>query len=278
MFDTEYDAFKAYCEIYPENATLLVDTYNVLKSGVPNAIKAFKEILWPKGIKKCAIRIDSGDITYLSKKARRMLDEAGLTECKIVASNSLDEWLIRDLVVQGAKIDVFGVGERLITSKSSPVFNGVYKLVAIEKKDGTIVPKIKVSESSAKITNPHFKKLYRLYERDSGKAIADQLCVYDEVIDDTKPLEIFDPIDTWKRKVVTNFIAKEMHVTIFKNGELVYDLPSLPEIQKYCAGQVDTLWEEVKRFEYPHQYYVDLSQKLWDIRHHLLSEVTSPKK
>jgi len=278
MFDTEYDAFKAYCEIYPENATLLVDTYNVLKSGVPNAIKAFKEILWPKGIRKCAIRIDSGDITYLSKKARRMLDEAGLTECKIVASNSLDEWLIRDLVVQGAKIDVFGVGERLITSKSSPVFNGVYKLVAIEKKDGTIVPKIKVSESSAKITNPHFKKLYRLYERDSGKAIADQLCVYDEVIDDTKPLEIFDPIDTWKRKVVTNFIAKEMHVTIFKNGELVYDLPSLPEIQKYCAGQVDTLWEEVKRFEYPHQYYVDLSQKLWDIRHHLLSEVTSPKK
>ena len=199
MFDSEYDAFKAYCEIYPENATLLVDTYNVLKSGIPNAIRAFKEVLLPKGINKCAIRIDSGDITYLSRKARKMLDEAGLTECRIVASNSLDEWLIRDLVVQGAQIDVFGVGERLITSKSSPVFTGVYKLVAVEERDGTIVPKIKVSESSAKITNPHFKKLYRLYERDSGKAIADQLCVYDEVIDETRPLVIFDPIDTWKR-------------------------------------------------------------------------------
>jgi nicotinate phosphoribosyltransferase len=255
----------------------LVDTYNVLKSGVPNAIRAFKEILLPKGITKCAIRLDSGDITYLSKKARKMLDDAGLTECKIVASNSLDEWLIRDLVVQGAKIDVFGVGERLITSKSSPVFNGVYKLVAVEKNDGTIVPRIKVSESSAKITNPHFKKFYRLYERNSGKAIADQLCVYDETIDDTKPLEIFDPIDTWKRKVVTDFIAKEMHVPIYKGGKLVYKLPSLPEIQKYCAEQVDTLWEEVKRFESPHNYYVDLSQKLWDIKHGLISEVTAPE-
>ena len=216
MFDSEYEAFKAYCEIYPNNATLLVDTYNVLKSGVPNAIKAFKEILVPKGITKCGIRLDSGDITYLSKKARKMLDEAGFTECKIVASNSLDEWIIRDLIIQGAEIDVFGVGERLITSKSSPVFDGVYKLVATETPDGTVVPKIKISESSAKITTPHFKKFYRLYERDSGKAIADQLCVFDETIDDTKPLEIFDPIDTWKRKVVTNFIAKEMQVQIFK--------------------------------------------------------------
>ncbi|MGI6038794.1 MAG: nicotinate phosphoribosyltransferase [Clostridiales bacterium] len=277
MFDSEYEAFKAYCEIYPNNATLLVDTYNVLKSGVPNAIKAFKEILVPKGITKCGIRLDSGDITYLSKKARKMLDEAGFTECKIVASNSLDEWIIRDLIIQGAEIDVFGVGERLITSKSSPVFDGVYKLVATETPDGTVVPKIKISESSAKITTPHFKKFYRLYERDSGKAIADQLCVFDETIDDTKPLEIFDPIDTWKRKVVTNFIAKEMQVQIFKDGKLVYDLPPLPEIQKFCAEQVGTLWDEVKRFESPHNYYVDLSQKLWDIRHGMLSDITAPK-
>ena len=270
MFDSEYEAFKAYCEIYPNNATLLVDTYNTLKSGVPNAIRVFKEVLLPKGITKCAIRLDSGDITYLSKKARKMLDDAGLTECKIVASNSLDEWIIRDIIMQGAKVDLFGVGERLITSKSDPVFDGVYKLVAIEKEDGTILPKIKISENVAKITNPHFKKIYRLYEKETGKAIADLLCVYDEVIDDTRPLEIFDPINTWKRKTVTDFIARELHVPIFKQGKLVYELPSIHEIKKYCADQVETLWDEVKRFENPHNYYVDLSQKLWDIKHDLL--------
>ena len=204
MFDDEYTAFKTYCELYPHGATLLVDTYNVLKSGVPNAIRAFKEVLWPKGIKSCAIRLDSGDITYLSKRARQMLDEAGLTDCKIIASNSLDENIIRDILHQGAKVDAFGVGERLITSKSDPVFGGVYKLAAIEKEDGTIVPKIKISENAAKITNPHFKKVYRLYENKSGKAIADLICVHDEVIDPTQPLEIFDPDYTWKRETLTD--------------------------------------------------------------------------
>jgi len=270
MFDSEYEAFKAYCEMYPDNATLLVDTYNTLKSGIPNAIKVFKEVLIPKGITKCAIRLDSGDITYLSKQARKMLDNAGLTECRIVASNSLDEWIIRDIIMQGAKVDLFGVGERLITSKSDPVFDGVYKLVAVEKDDGTVVPKIKISENVAKITNPHFKKIYRLYEKESGKAIADLLCVYDETIDDTQPLEIFDPINTWKRKTVTDFVARELHVPVFKRGKLVYDLPSIHEIKEYCANQVETLWDEVKRFENPHNYYVDLSQKLWDIKHDLL--------
>ena len=200
MFPTEYDAFKTYCELYPDNATLLVDTYNTLKSGVPNAIRAFKEILLPRGITNFAIRLDSGDISYLSKKARKMLDEAGLPNCKITASNSLDEYLIRDLMMQGAQVDTFGVGERLITSKSNPVFGGVYKLAAIEDDEGNIIPKIKVSEYTAKITNPHFKRLYRLYDRESGKAIADELTLRDEVIDPTKPHVIFDPNATWKTK------------------------------------------------------------------------------
>jgi len=270
MFDDEYEAFKTYCQIYPHNATLLVDTYNVLKSGVPNAIRAFKEVLLPQGITQCGIRLDSGDITYLSKKARKMLDEAGLPDCRIVASNSLDEYLIETLLSQGARVDAFGVGERLITSKSDPVFGGVYKLCAIEDKAGHIIPKIKISENTAKITNPHFKKLYRLYENETGKAIADVLCVHDETIDSTKPLEIFDPEATWKRKTVTDFTAKELMVPIFKAGKRVYDSPALPEIQRYCSQQVDTLWDEVKRFENPHNYYVDLSQKLWDIKHALL--------
>lgn len=270
MFDDEYTAFKTYCEIYPHSATLLVDTYNVLKSGVPNAIRAFREVLLPKGITDCAIRLDSGDITYLSKKARIMLDEAGLTNCKIVASNSLDEYLIETLLSQGAQVDAFGVGERLITSKSDPVFGGVYKLCAVENEVGAVIPKIKISENTAKITNPHFKKLYRLYENDTGKAIADLLCVYDEVIDDSKPLEIFDPDATWKRKTLTGFTAKELMVPVFQQGKRVYDSPPIAQIQRYCAEQVDTLWDEVKRFENPHNYYVDLSQKLWNIKHQLL--------
>ena len=272
MFDDEYTAFKTYCELYPHGATLLVDTYNVLKSGVPNAIRAFKEVLWPKGIKSCAIRLDSGDITYLSKRARQMLDEAGLTDCKIIASNSLDENIIRDILHQGAKVDAFGVGERLITSKSDPVFGGVYKLAAIEKKDGTIVPKIKISENAAKITNPHFKKVYRLYENKSGKAIADLICVHDEVIDPTQPLEIFDPDYTWKRETLTDFTAEELLIPIFKNGTCVYESPSVDEIRDYCAKQIDLQWDEVKRFENPHSYYVDLSQKLWDIKQQLLAK------
>ena len=269
MFDNEYDAFVSYCKIYPNNATLLVDTYDVLRSGVPNAIRAFKEVLLPQGITKCGIRLDSGDITYLTKKARKMLDEAGLTECKIVVSNSLDENIIRDIILQGAKVDSFGVGERLITAKSNPVFGGVYKLVAKEK-DGEIIPKIKISENPEKITNPHFKKVYRIYDNESGIAIADLMCVHDEVIDETKPLELFDPVETWKRKVCTNYTARELLVPVFKNGECVYESPTLSEIRTYCKDQVMKLWEEVQRFENPHRYYVDLSEKLWNIKNDLL--------
>ena len=270
MFDSEYEAFKAYCEIYPENATLLVDTYNTLKSGVPNAIRVFNEVLKPKGITKCGIRLDSGDMAYLTQKARKMLDDAGWTECKISVSNSLDEYIIQDLLRQGAQIDMFGVGERLITARSEPVFGGVYKLAAVVKDDGTIEPKIKISENVGKITNPHFKKLYRFYGNDTGKAIADYLCLHDESVDDSKDLEIFDPEATWKTKTVYNFTARELQVPIFKNGELVYQCPSLAEIRNYCASEVDKLWDEVKRFDNPHTYYVDLSQKLWDIKYSLL--------
>ena len=269
MFDTEYEAFESYCKKYPHNATLLVDTYDVLKSGVPNAIKAFDNVLKPLGIKNCAIRLDSGDITYLSKKARKMLDEAGYNECKIVVSNSLDEILIRDLILQGARVDLFGVGERLITAKSNPVFGGVYKLVAVEK-DGEIIPKIKISENPEKITNPHFKKVYRIFDNETGTAIADQLCVYDETIDESQPLELFDPIQVWKTKTVTNYTAKELLVPVFKNGECVYDSPSIHEMRDYCKAQIMTLWDEVKRFENPHRYYVDLSRKLWSIKQDLL--------
>ncbi len=267
VFDDEYSAFLTYCKLYPKSTSLLVDTYNVLKSGVPNAIKAFKET----GITEGSIRIDSGDIAYLSIRARRMLDEAGLTEIRIVASNSLDESIIRDIIAQDGKVDVFGVGERLITAKSDPVFGGVYKLVAVEDNSGKIVPKIKVSENITKITTPHFKKIYRLYSRDSMKAEADFICIHDETIDDTKPLEIFDPDYTWKRKVMTDFVAKELLVPIFESGKLVYKLPKTSEIREHCKREVESLWDEVKRFENPHNYYVDLSQKLWDEKQRLLS-------
>ena len=271
MFDSEYDAFKTYCELYPDNPTLLVDTYNTLKSGVPNAIKVFKEVLLPQGKTACSIRLDSGDISYLSKKARKMLDEAGLTECKITASNSLDEYLIRDLMMQGAQVDSFGVGERLITSSSSPVFGGVYKLVAVESESGDIVPKIKVSENTTKITNPHFKKVYRYFDNESGKALADELCVYDETVDGTRSHTIFDPSATWKTKTLENFTAKELLVPIFKNGKCVYNSPTIDEIAQYCKEQIHLLWDEVKRFENPHTYYVDLSKKLYDIKNILLN-------
>ena len=270
MFDSEYEAFKAYVQMYPHNATLLVDTYNTLKSGVPNAIRVFDEVLKPMGITKCGIRLDSGDLAYLTRQARKMLDDAGWTECQISVSNSLDEYIIRDILRQGAQIDLFGVGERLITAKSEPVFGGVYKLVAVEEADGTVVPKIKISENVGKITNPHYKKLYRFYANDTGKAIADYLTVYDETVDDSKDMEIFDPDATWKTKRVYNFTAKELQVPIFKGGELVYRLPSLEEIRTYCRQQVDTLWDEVKRFDNPQTYYVDLSQKLWDVKYGLL--------
>lgn len=269
MFDTELEAFESYCRTYPDSSTLLVDTYNVLKSGVPNAIKAFDNVLKPLGKRPRGIRLDSGDIAYLSIEARKMLDEAGYPDCRIVASNSLDEHIITDLLHQGAKIDLFGVGERLITASSEPVFGGVYKLAAVEE-NGVITPKIKISENVSKITNPHFKKLYRLYSKQTGKAIADQLCVHDETIDETKPLTIFDPDFTWKKKRLTDFTARELQVQIFRGGELVYEKPSLEEIRAYCAQQLDTLWDEVLRFENPHNYYVDLSKKLWNIKQKLL--------
>lgn len=277
MFDTQYEAFKAYCEMYPNNAVLLVDTYNTLKSGVPDAIRAFNEVLKPMGIKKCGIRLDSGDITYLSQKAREMLDAAGWTECTITVSNSLDEHIIYDILSQGACIDAFGVGERLITSRSEPVFGGVYKLAAVENEDGEIIPRIKLSENVEKITNPHFKKIYRFYGNDTGKAIADYMCLYDETVDDSRNMIIFDPDATWKRREIYNFTAKELQVTIFKDGKLVYEKPSISDIQKYCREQVDMLWSEVKRFDNPHKYYVDLSEKLWNIKYNLLKEKNSVK-
>lgn len=273
LFDTEYEAFKVYANTYPDKCLLLVDTYNVIKSGIPNAIKVFNEVVVPKGYRPLGIRLDSGDMAYLSKTVRKMLDDAGFEDCKIVASNSLDEFLIRDLIeFQGAKIDIFGVGERLITSKSEPVFGGVYKLVAIEDDKGNRVPRIKISENAEKITNPDFKKVYRLYDRDSGKAIADVITLREEAIDDSKAYEIFDPIYTWKRKTINNFVAKELQVQLFNKGKCVYESPDIKEIHQYCKNQIDKLWVEVKRLENPHKYYVDLSQKLWDVKNELLSE------
>ncbi len=271
MYDNEYDAFTTYARLYPDNPTFLVDTYSVFGSGIPAVIRTVKDVLWPMGLKKCAIRIDSGDITYITKKARRVLDEAGLTDCRIVVSNSLDEYLIREMLGQGAQIDAFGVGERLITAKSEAVFGGVYKLAATEDAHGNIVPKIKISENIIKITNPSFKKIYRLYTPE-GKAEADLICLHDEVIDDTVPLEIFDPEHTWKKKRLESFRARELLVPIFKNGVLVYRFPPLNEVRDYCALEISSMWDEVLRFENPHNYYVDLSQALWDLKHEMLND------
>ena len=269
LFDSEYDAFKAYAEEYPDACTLLVDTYNVLHSGVPNAIKVFDEVLAPMGKRPKGIRIDSGDIAYLSRKARKMLDDAGYPDCSIVASNSLDEYIIRDMLLQGAKVDSFGVGERLITSSSSPVLGGVYKLCAVEK-DGEIIPKIKLSENVQKITTPGNKRVYRLYDRESGKAAADLITLASETVDDSRPYELFDPDFTWKRKTLTNYTARELLEPLFRKGECVYKERNIEEIKSYCREQIDTLWDEVTRFENPHNYYVDLSQQLWDVKHELL--------
>ncbi len=274
MFPTEYDAFKAYAEVYPDNCVLLVDTYNVLKSGVPAAIKVFKEMK-PKSM---GIRIDSGDITYLTKRARKMLDDAGLSECKIVISNSLDEYIIRDVLLEGAQIDSFGVGERMIAAKSEPVFGGVYKLVALEDKNGNIIPKIKVSENVEKITNPGFKTLYRLFDKDNNKALADVITVDGENLPkecgEGEGYEIFDPNAIWKRKTLTNFYAKNIRVPLFLNGECVYKSPGIEEIKKNCEEQMKTLWDEMLRFENPQTYYVDLSQALWDMKEELLNKAT----
>lgn len=271
MFPSEYEAFRRYAELYPDNCTLLVDTYSVTKSGIPNAIRVFDEVLKPRGIRPKGVRIDSGDIAYLSKKARKMLDAAGYEDCSIYASNSLDEYIVRDLILQGAKVDSFGIGENLITSKSAPVFGGVYKLAAV-KEGETYVPKIKISETAEKITTPHLKNLYRIYDKETGKAMADYITMWDETVDTEHGLTLFDPVQTWKKRTFENICLRKLNVPIYVGGRRVYENPPLKEIRAYCRQQVDTLWDEVKRFENPHRYYVDLSQKLWDERHRLLDE------
>lgn len=271
MFDSEYEAFENYLRLYPKSPTLLVDTYDVIKSGVPNAIKAFKSVLSAEEQKSCAIRIDSGDITYLSKKVRKMLDSAGLEDCKIVVSNSLDEYIIRDILLQGARVDAFGVGERLVTARSEPVFGCVYKLVATER-DGKVIPKIKISENPAKITNPDFKRLYRFYSKETGKAEADLITLHNEVVDESAPYELFDPEHVWKRKVMENFTVRELKIPIFKDGKCVYTSPSVAKIREKCQNELSSMWDEVLRFENPHNYYVDLSQALWDEKNSMLKQ------
>ncbi|AIY84501.1 nicotinate phosphoribosyltransferase [Clostridium baratii] len=274
LFDTEYEAFRTWAEVYPDNCLLLIDTYNVLKSGLPNAIKVFDEVLKPQGKRPTGIRIDSGDITYLSKQCRKMLDDAGYSDCKIVVSNSLDEYIITDVLTQGACIDSFGVGERLITAKSEPVFGGVYKLVAVEK-EGKIIPKIKISENNEKITNPGFKKTVRIFDKDSHKAIADLIMLHDEVIDESLPLTIFHPIHTWKKKNITNYYVKDLMVKIFDNGKPMYTSPSVMEIREFSNLETEKLWPEVLRFENPHEYPVDLSDNLWSLKQTLLHSATN---
>lgn len=269
IFPSELDAFKAYARLYPDDCVLLVDTYNVLKSGIPNAIKTFQEEVIPRGFRPKGVRIDSGDIAYLSKESRKMLDKAGFEDCPIVVSSSLDEYVIEDLINQGAAINSLGVGERLITARSEPVFGGVYKLVAIES-EGKIIPKIKISENVDKITIPGFKQVYRLYDKTSGKATADVISLHDEIIDESKPYQIFHPLYTWKKKTLTNFTAKKLLIKIFDNGNCVYESPNIKDIQKYCKEQINTLWDEVLRFENPHEYFVDLSDILWNIKTDLL--------
>lgn len=269
MFDSEEKAFRAYADLYPSNCIFLVDTYNALKSGIPNAIKIFKEQIIPRGYRPGGIRFDSGDITYLSQQARKMLDEAGLRDCKIYASNALDEYLIREMIAQGAEVDSFGIGERLITSATSPILGGVYKLVAIED-NGRIIPKIKISENVAKLTTPGFKDVFRLYDAKDNKALADIVTLFDEKINDNESYEIFDPKFTWKKKTIDNFKAVKIRKQIFKNGKLCYNPPDLPEIRKRLQKELDTLWQEVKRFENPHKYYIDLSKKLWEQKQELL--------
>lgn len=277
MFSSELEAFKAFAKSFPNNCVLLVDTYDTINSGIPNAIKTFDEVLKPMGIRPKGIRLDSGDLSYLSKIARKMLDDKGYEDCKIVVSNSLDEYTIRELIHQGAKIDSFGIGERLITSKSDPVFGAVYKLVAVEENN-KIIPKIKVSENVDKITTPGFKKLYRIYDKNTKKAQADLITLFDENIDETKPLEIFHPIYTWKRTTYNNYILRPMLNKIFENGKLVYDLPDIEDIKKYCKKEVESLWDEFKRFENPHIYKVDLSENLWNLKQKMLNDTVKKSK
>ncbi len=271
LFDSEYEAFEAYARNYPQSCTLLVDTYSTLNSGIPNAIKVFDEVLKPLGHRPVAVRIDSGDIAYLSKKARKMLDAAGYSDVMIIASNSINEYIIRDLQIQNAAVDGYGIGEKLITAKSDPVFGGVYKLVAIQR-DGKFIPRIKLSESVEKMTTPHLKKLYRIYDVETGFAEADLICMHDEFIDETKPLTLFDPIETWKSTTFKNYRLEPLHKLIFDKGKLCYESPEIEDIRKHCLDSINNLWDEVVRMENPHTYYVDLSKKLWDERYRLLTE------
>lgn len=276
-FPDEYTAFKTYAEMYPDNCTLLVDTYDTLKSGVPNAIRVFQEFKDAgKPLIKYGIRLDSGDLAYLSKEARKMLDEAGFPEATICASNDLDEFLLHDLKMQGAAIDSWGVGTNLITSKDCPSFGGVYKLAAIQNEKGEFVPKIKISENTEKITNPGNKTIYRIYEKASGKIKADLICFADEVIDPKQDLLLFDPMDTWKKTKLAGgtYTVREILLPIFKNGECLYKSPTLKEIAAYCREEEDTLWDETKRLFYPHRVYVDLSQKLYAVKQSLLDQMT----
>jgi nicotinate phosphoribosyltransferase len=271
LFPTELEAFKAYARVYPNNCTLLVDTYDTLSQGVPNAIRTFNEEVLPRGFRPKGIRIDSGDIAYLSKEARKMLDEAGFNDVKIMASSSLDEFVIKDLLNQGAKIDMFGVGERLITARSEPIFGGVYKLVAVEE-NAEIVPKIKISNNVNKITTPGFKQVYRFYNKNNNKAMADVITIHDEKIPENEPYKIFHPLFTWKRKTLNNFYVRPLLVQIYDKGKCIYDSPNIHDIRKYCFDQLDTLWDEVKRFERPHEYFVDLSEALWKVKDELLKK------
>ncbi len=273
IFDSEYDAFRAYAETYPDNCTLLIDTYNTLKSGVVNAIKVFNDVIVPRGFRPKGVRIDSGDITYLTKEVRRILDEAGFSDVKILVSNSLDEFVIRDVISQGAVIDSFGVGERLITAKSEPVFGGVYKLVAVNDDDGNPVPRIKLSDNEEKITTPGFKKILRFFSKSDNMAMADVIAHRDEVVDESKPYVIFDPIFTWKRKTLRNFYVKELQVQLFDSGKKVYDSPTVNEIKKTAHEESSKFWDEIRRLESPHTYYVDLSEKLWTTKQTLLRKV-----
>lgn len=276
-FPDEYTAFKAYADLYPNACILLADTYDTLNSGVPNAIRVFDEMR-ANGIesKNFGIRLDSGDLAYISKKARKMLDAAGYPDAKIVASNDLDEYLILDLKSQGAKIDSYGVGTHLITSKDSPSFGGVYKLAAIQDASGQFVPKIKLSENTEKITNPGNKTIYRIYEKDSGKVKADYICFVDEKPDPSMDLLLFDPVETWKKTKLKSgtYTVREMMVPVFLNGECVYQSPSVKEIAAYCRQEKDTLWDETKRLINPHEVYVDLSQRLYDVKKSLLDQMS----
>ena len=276
-FPDELTAFRTYAKLYPSACILLVDTYDTLKSGIPHAIQVFKEMR-EAGIPLTfyGIRMDSGDLAYLSKEAKKMLDAEGFTDAVISASNDLDEGLISSLKNQGAAINSWGVGTNLITSKDCPSFGGVYKLAAIQNEKGEFVPKIKISENTEKITNPGNKTIYRIYEKASGKIKADLICFADEVIDPKQDLLLFDPMDTWKKTKLAGgtYTVREILLPIFKNGECLYKSPTLKEIAAYCREEKDTLWDETKRLFYPHRVYVDLSQKLYDVKQSLLDQMT----